>query len=52
MAKFRVVTTELTTYEHFVEAETEEQAIDKVFDNMSTGKEIAHDFQFEKVEEV
>lgn len=58
MAKFKVVTTELTTYVHYVEAETEDQAIDKVTgcgfnDGYGyEGEEIAHDFQIEKVEEV
>lgn len=52
MAKFKVITTELTTRVYYVEAETEEQAIDTVFDNGLEGEEIAHDFQFESAEEV
>lgn len=52
MAKFKVVTTELTTYVHYVEAENEDQAIDMVFDGGLQGEEIAHDFQIGKVEEV
>lgn len=52
MAKFKVVTTELTTYVHYIEADTEDQAIDKIFDGGLEGKEIAHDFQIESAEEV
>ena len=52
MAMFRVITTELTTYEVCVEAETEDEAVDKVFDGGLRGEEVAHDFQIEKVEEV
>jgi len=52
MAKFKIVTTELTTYVHYVEAEHEDQAIDMVFDGGLQGEEIAHDFQIGSVEEV
>ena len=52
MAKFKVVATELTTYVHYVEAETEDQAIDMIIDGGLTGEEVAHDFQIESAEEV
>ncbi len=52
MAKFKVVTTELTTYVHYVEAENEDQAIDMIFDGGLVGEEVSHDFQVESAEEV
>jgi len=52
MAKFKVITTELTTYVHYVEAENEDQAIDMIFDGGLVGEEVSHDFQIESAEEV
>ena len=51
MAKFRFVTVETTTYEHFVEAANEDEAWEN-FDSSSTGKEIDHDFELVEINEV
>jgi hypothetical protein len=56
MAKFKVVTTEMTTYVHYVEVpDGEEFPVDWVYDNFdesSEGEEVEHDFQIDRVEEV
>lgn len=56
MAKFKVVTTELTTYVHYVEVpdgeEFPEDWIYENFDASSEGKEVDHDFDIDLVEEV
>jgi hypothetical protein len=56
MAKFKVITTELTTYVHYVEVpdgeEYPEDWIYDEFDPESEGEEVDHDFQIDSVEEV
>ena len=56
MAKFKVITSEMTTYVHYVEVpDGEEFPVDWVYDNFdesSVGKEVAHDFQIDEVRAV
>lgn len=55
MAKFKIVTTELTTYVHYIEVpdgEDPENWIYENFDASSKGEEVDHDFDIYSMEEV
>ena len=56
MAKFKIITSELTTYVHYIEVPDDvadpEDWVYENFDSSHEGEEVKHDFQIDEVEEV
>lgn len=56
MAKFKVITSELTTYVHYVDVpegvEDPEEWVWENFDASTKGEEVDHDFEIDSMEEV
>ena len=56
MARFKIITSELTTYVHYIEVPDDvadpEDWVYENFDSSHEGEEVKHDFQIDEVEEV